>query len=422
MTTLQPEIADASLAGAGQARVSWAEGQMPVLRSIRERFAGERPLDGVRVAGCLHVTAETANLMSALVAGGAEAALCAANPLSTQDEVAAALADQGLPVLAARGEDVDAYARHVTALTDWGPQVTLDDGADLLMLLHGRDRMEGVLGRAEETTTGLLRLRRLEAEGGLRCPVLAVNESRTERTFNDHYGTGQSALDGILRATNLLLAGHTLALIGYGAAGKGIAQRARGAGAAVIVCEVDPLRALEARMDGFEVMPALAAAERGDLFVTVTGSRGVLRREHFERMKDGAVLANAGHFDVEMDLDALRELAGDRVRQVLPLVEEYDLGNRRVHLLASGRVVNLAAGEGHPAAVMDMSFANLALAVEHLVRHGAELEPKVLDVPREIDDEIARLKLASLRVEIDALTPEQERYLHSWSGGRRQDG
>ncbi len=270
-------------------------------------------------------------------------------------------------------------------------------------------------GGAEETTTGTLRLRRLEAEGRLACPVVAVNESRTERTFNDRYGTGQSALDGILRATNLLLAGRTLVLFGYGATGKGIAQRARGAGATVIVCEVDPLRALEARMDAFEVMPALEAAERGDLFVTVTGSRAVIREEHFERMRDGAVLANAGHFDVEIDLDALHELAGGRVRQVLPLVEEYDLGNRRVHLLASGRVVNLAAGEGHPAAVMDMSFANLALAVEHLKLNGAELENRVLAVPKELDEEIARLKLESLGVAIDALTPEQRDYLSSWA-------
>jgi adenosylhomocysteinase len=386
---------------------------MPVLRSLRERFAGERPFQGVRVAACLHVTAETANLMAALKAGGAEAALCSANPLSTQDEVAAALAEDGVPVLAARGEDADSYARHVAALADWGPQVTLDDGADLLMLMHGRDLADGLVGGAEETTTGLLRLRRLEAEGGLRCPVLAVNESRTERTFNDRYGTGQSALDGIIRATNLLLAGQTLVLLGYGFTGKGIAQRARGAGAAVIVCEVDPLRALEARMDGFEVMTALEAAERGDLFVTVTGSRGVLRREHFERMKDRAVLANAGHFDVEIDLTDLSELADD-VREVLPLVEQYDLGGKRLNLLARGRVVNLAAGEGHPAAVMDMSFANLALAVEHLVKSGGSLEHRVLPVPREIDAEIARLKLAAVGVEIDTLTPEQEEYLHSW--------
>jgi adenosylhomocysteinase len=350
--------------------------------------------------------------MQALVAGGAEAALCSANPLTTQDEVAAALVDLGVPVLAGRGEDIESYARHVHALADWQPDITLDDGADLLILIH--ERGQQVSGGAEETTTGLLRLRRLEAEGKLACPVVAVNESRTERTFNDRYGTGQSTLDGILRATNLLLAGRTLVLFGYGATGKGIAQRARGAGATVIVCEVDPLRALEARMDAFEVMPALEAAERGDLFVTATGSSAVVRREHLERMRDGAVLANAGHFDVEIDLDALREVAGGRVRQVLPLVEEYDLGNRQVHLLASGRVVNLAAGEGHPAAVMDMSFANLALAVEHLKLHRAELENRVLAVPKELDEEIARLKLESLGVEIDSLTPQQREYLSSW--------
>jgi adenosylhomocysteinase len=417
---LQADISDPQLAPAGRARIDWAETQMPVLRSIRERFGRERPLDGVRVAACLQVTAETANVMRTLVAGGAEAALCAANPLTTQDEVAAALVeDAGVPVLARRGEDVDTYARHVAALAKRAPQVTLDDGADLLVLIHdlGGDAVEGLVGGAEETTTGLLRLRRLEAEGRLACPVMAVNESRTERTFNDRYGTGQSALDGILRATNLLLAGRTLVLVGYGVTGKGIAQRARGAGAAVIVCEVDPLRALEARMDGFEVLPSLDAAERGDLFVTVTGSRGVLRREHFERMKDGAVLANAGHFDVEIDLDALGELAAGPPREVLPLVERYEIDGRRLNLLAHGRVVNLAAGEGHPAAAMDMSFANLALAVEHLLVNRDGLEPRVLAVPKQIDDEIARLKLESLGVEIDELTPEQEDYLSSWERG-----
>ena len=392
---------------------------MPVLRSIRERFARERPLDGVRVAACLQVTAETANMARTLLAGGAEAALCAANPLTTQDEVAAALVGEDhVPVLARRGEDVDTYARHVASLAEWGPGLTLDDGADLLVHIHerGGDVLEGCIGGVEETTTGLLRLRRLEADGRLACPVMAVNESRTERTFNDRYGTGQSALDGILRATNLLLAGRTLVLLGYGVTGKGIAQRARGAGAAVVVCEVDPLRALEARMDGFEVMPSLQAAEQGDLFVTVTGSRGVLRREHFERMKDGVVLANAGHFDVEIDLDALRQLASGPPREVLPLVEQYELDRRRLNLLARGRVVNLAAGEGHPAAAMDMSFANLALAVEHLLRHREELGPGVLAVPKEIVEEIARLKLESLGVEIDTLTPEQEEYLASWAG------
>ena len=387
---------------------------MPVLRSIRERFADSQPLTGMKVAACLHVTAETANLMKSLAAGGAEPALCSANPLTTQDEVAAALVEDGIPVLAARGEDVEAYVKHVHALAAWEPDITLDDGADLLVLLHEQGKADAVRGGAEETTTGLLRLRRLEAEGRLACPVIAVNESRTERTFNDRYGTGQSALDGILRATNLLLAGRTLVLCGYGPTGRGIAQRARGAGAGVIVCEVDPLRALEARMDGFEVMTALEAAERGDLFVTVTGSRSVLRREHFERMKDGAVLANAGHFDVEIDLPDLNAVADGRVRRVLPLVDEYQLDGRRLHLLASGRVVNLAAGEGHPAAVMDMSFANLALAVEHLVLDGEQLEKRVLDVPKAIDEEIAGLKLESLGVEIDSLTEEQQAYLSSW--------
>ena len=387
---------------------------MPVLGLIRERFAAERPLENLRVAACLHVTAETACLARTLVAGGAEVGLCSANPLSTQDDVAAALAeDAAIDVHAQRGEDVDTYLSHVRTLVDSAPQITLDDGADLLTAIHAGQPGDGLIGGTEETTTGLLRLRRLEAESGLRCPVLAVNEALAERTLNDRYGTGQSALDGILRAANLLLAGHTLVLLGYGFAGRGIAQRARGAGAAVIVCEVDPLRALEARMEGYEVMPALDAAERGDLFVTVTGSRAVLRREHFERMKDNAVLANAGHFDVEIDLADLRGLAKS-VDPVLPLVDRYDLGDRRLNLLASGRVVNLAAGEGHPAAVMDVSFALQALAAEHLALHRDELSPGVLDVPRAIDDEVARLKLAALDVRIDALTPDQLDYLEGW--------
>ena len=408
------DITDPGLAKKGQARIAWAAGQMPVLGRIAERFAEERPLDGVRVAVCLHVTAETANLMRCLAAGGAQGALCAANPLSTQDDVAAALAEE-IEVHARFGEDLDTYARHVGALVQGSPQVTIDDGADLLTVMHAAKTTDELIGGTEETTTGLLRLRKLEAEGGLRCPVLAVNESSTERTFNDRYGTGQSALDGILRATNLLLAGHTLVLLGYGYAGKGIAQRARGAGAAVVVCEVDPAHALEARMEGYEVMPALDAAERGDLFVTVTGSRSVLRREHFERMKDGAVLANAGHFDVEIDLEDLRAAAGADPREVLPLVEQYDVDGCRLNLLAGGRVVNLAAGEGHPAAVMDMSFATQALAAEHLVREAGVLTPSVLDVPSAIDEEIARLKLASLGVSIDEMTEEQRLYLHSWA-------
>src|SRR5262245_6708592 len=414
---ISSDIADPALAESGQARIEWADAQMPVLRSIRERFAADRPLDGITVAACLHVTAETANLVRALVAGGAEVALCAANPLSTQDETAAALALlDGAEVHARRGEDAEAYAAHVAACARRRPHVTLDDGADLVTLLHhGRARVrERLIGGAEETTTGLLRVRALEAEGRLTCPVIAVNEAHAERIFNDHYGTGQSALDGILRATNLLLAGQTFVVLGYGWTGRGLAQRARGAGAQVVVCEVDPVRALEARMEGFEVMPALDAAERGDVFVTVTGSRAVLRREHFERMKDGAGLANAGHFDVEIDLDALRDLAVE-VHDVLPLVEQYDLGEgRRLNLLASGRVVNLAAGRGHPAAVMDMSFALQALVVEELVARRGELGPGVHPVPTAIDREVARLKLAALGVEIDDLTPDQVAYRDSW--------
>jgi adenosylhomocysteinase len=416
MAATTSDIADPALAEAGQARIEWADAQMPVLRTIRERFERERPLDGITVAACLHVTAETANLVRALITGGAEVALCAANPLSTQDETAAALAgDIGAEVHARRGEDADAYAAHVAACARRRPHVTLDDGADLVTLLHhGRPRVrERLIGATEETTTGLLRVRALEAEGRLSCPVIAVNEAHAERIFNDHYGTGQSALDGILRATNLLLAGQTFVVVGYGWTGRGLAQRARGAGAQVVVCEVDPVRALEARMEGFEVMPAVQAAERGDVFVTVTGSRAVLRREHFARMKDGAVLANAGHFDVEIDLDGLRDMAVD-VRDVLPLVEQYDLGDRRLNLLASGRVVNLAAGRGHPAAVMDMSFALQALVIEDLVAHGADLAPGVHPVPAAIDREVARLKLGALRVEIDELTPEQAAYRDSW--------
>jgi adenosylhomocysteinase len=380
---------------------------MPVLRSIRERFALERPLDGVAVAACLHVTAETANLVRTLSAGGARVALCAANPLSTQDDVAAALAQDGVEVLAVRGEGPEEYLRHVEALAAAGPDVTLDDGADLITALHASGRAEGMLGGTEETTSGIVRLRALE----LLCPVLAVNDARTERAVNDRFGTGQSALDGILRATNLLLAGRTLVVLGYGYAGQGVAQRARGLGASVIVCEVDPLRALEARMEGFEVMPALQAAERGDVFVTVTGARDVLTREHFARMRDGAVLANAGHFDVEISLEDLAALARD-VREMRPLVRSYDLGDRRLHLLAEGRVVNLAAAEGHPAAVMDVSFATQALGVVALARGG--FARGVHPVPSRIDEEVARLKLASLGVEIDVLTPAQQAYLRVW--------
>jgi adenosylhomocysteinase len=407
------DITDPRLAAAGEARIGWADGFMPVLRSIRERFAAERPLEGVRVGACLHVTAETANLVRTLIAGGAETSLCAANPLSTRDEVAAALAERhGAAVQARRGEGPDDYARHIGALVKSRPQITLDDGADLISTLHAAGADEGMLGAMEETTTGLVRLRSLT---GLACPVLAVNDARTERTINDRFGTGQSAFDGILRATNLLLAGRTVVVLGYGWTGKGIALRARGAGAEVIVCEVDPLRALEARMEGFGVMPSLVAAERGDVFITVTGGRDVLGREHFARMKDSAVLANAGHFDVEIDLAALRAASAGS-RDVLPLVEQYDMGDgRRLNLLAGGRVVNLAAAEGHPAEVMDVSFALQALCVEYLVREGTALAPGVQGVPDAIDREVARLKLASLGVEIDTLTADQRAYLGVWA-------
>jgi adenosylhomocysteinase len=390
---------------------------MPVLCSIRERFGDERPLEGLTVAACLHVTAETAGLVRALVAGGAQVALCGANPLATQDDVAAALSEiEGAEVFARRGEDLDAFAGHVADVLERAPQVTLDDGADLLVTLHAvrPDLLDGLLGGTEETTSGLVRLRAMQADGRLRCPVLAVNEARAERVFNDHYGTGQSTLDGILRATNLLLAGRTVVVLGYGPTGRGIALRARGAGAQVVVCEIDPVPALDARMEGFEVLPSLRAAERGDVFITVTGAPGVLGRPHFEAMKDGAVLANAGHFDVEIDLGALREVAGEG-RRVRPLVEQYVTPDgRRLNLLASGRVVNLAAGEGHPASVMDLSFALQALSVEHLARVGRDLPPGVQPVPEDIDREVARLKLASLGVELDELTEEQRRYLRRW--------
>jgi adenosylhomocysteinase len=391
---------------------------MPALAQVRERFARERPLEGVSVAACLHVTAETANLVRALIAGGAQVGLCAANPLSTQDDVAVALTERhGATVLGARGESVERYAEHVQALVASAPRVTIDDGADLIGAIHesAPSHAATMLGGTEETTAGLLRVRALSEQGLLACPVLAVNESRTERAFNDRFGTGQSTIDGILRATNILLAGRTVVVLGYGWTGRGVALRARGAGASVIVCEVDPLRALEARMEGYEVMGAREAAERGDVFVTVTGGRDVLRGEHFERMKDGAVLANAGHFDVEIKLEDLRALAVAGRREVLPLVEEHTLADgRRLNLLAQGRVVNLAAGEGHPAAVMDMSFAGQALCVEYLVAGAGELEPGVLPVPDRIDDEVARLKLESLGVRIDELSEDQRVYRSAW--------
>ncbi len=379
---------------------------MPVVQSIAERFDKEKPLDGLKIAACLHVTAETAKLVRALEAGGAEVALAASNPLSTQDDVAEALG-----VEARLGQDP---APGIKAAAQSKPQAAIDDGGDLIVALHEAGIPDGFLGATEETTIGLVRLRALAGEGKLACPVLALNEAATERAFNDRYGTGQSTLDGILRATNLLLAGRTVVVLGYGYTGRGIALRARGAGAWVIVCEVDPLRALEARMEGYEVLPALDAAEVGDLFITITGNRAVLRREHFERMKDGAMIANAGHFDVEVDIGALRDAASAPPEDVLPLVQRYDLEGRKLYLLAGGRVVNLAAAQGHPAEVMDISFALQALAIEWLATEADGLEPAVVAVPEEIDREVARLKLESLGVAIDELTAEQRAYLSSW--------
>ena len=416
------DVADLGQAEAGDARVAWADAQMPVLRSIRERFARERPLDGVRVGMCLHVTAETANLARTLIAGGARVALCAANPLDTQDDVAAALVERdGAVVHAIHGEDMATYYRHIEAVLDTCPQLTMDDGADLVSTIHASrtellDDSE-IIGGTEETTNGVVRLRALEAAGQLGFPVVAVNEARTKRLFDNRYGTGQSALDGILRATNMLLAGRVVVVFGYGWCGQGIALRAKGAGAHVVVCEVDPVRALEAKLEGYEVLPGVAAAAKGDVLITATGGRDVVRREHYEVVRDGAVLCNAGHFDVECDLAALRELAVER-RQVRPHVEQHVLADgRRINLLAEGRVVNLAAAEGNPAAVMDMSFANQALAAEHLVKAAGTLAPQVHAVPRAIDDEIARLTLAALAVQIDALTDAQRAYLTAWEQG-----
>ncbi len=417
---MRGEIKDAALAPSGVLRVEWADGQMPVLRRIRERFARERPLEGVRVAACLHVTTETANLVRTLVAGGAQVALCASNPLSTQDDVAAALVvEYGVPTFAVRGEDRTTYYRHIQQVLDTRPHLTLDDGADLVTTLHRErtDVLPGVRGGTEETTTGVVRLRAMARSGALRYPIVAVNDAKTKHWFDNRYGTGQSAVDGILRATNVLLAGRTVVVCGYGSCGRGVAARARGMGAHVLVTEVDPLAALEAVMDGFPVVPMAEAARRGEVFVTVTGNRDVIRREHFEVMRDGAVLANAGHFDVEIDVVGLRALS-TRTRRVREHVEEFTLPDgRRLYLLAEGRLVNLAAAEGHPAAVMDMSFANQALCVEWLVRSAGELAPQVYPVPEEIDRQVAALKLEAMGVRIDQLTPEQRRYLESWEEG-----
>jgi adenosylhomocysteinase len=415
------DIRDAALAPGGRERIDWAAGEMPVLRQIRERFDKERPLNGITIAACLHVTTETANLMETLAAGGAEVLLAASNPLSTQDDVAAALTEQsGVETFAIKGEDNDTYYKHINAVLDLRPMITMDDGADLVSVLHTQraDQLPEVLGGTEETTTGVIRLRAMAADSALAYPIVSVNDADTKHLFDNRFGTGQSTMDAIMRSTNRLIAGKTFVVAGYGMCGRGVAARARGMGAHVIVTEVDPTSALEAVMEGYRVMPIRDAARVGDLFVTVTGDTGVIRREHFELMKDGAILANSGHFDVEIDKGALRELATGGVRRLREFVDEYTLADgRRINLLGEGRLVNLAAAEGHPAAVMDMSFANQALAVEWMVKNHATLEKKVYPVPVEIDREVARLKLRAMNVEIDQLTAEQDEYLHSWQQG-----
>jgi adenosylhomocysteinase len=414
------DVTDVGLAETGRERIEWAAGEMPVLGQIRDRFEKEKPFQDLRIAACLHVTTETANLMETLVAGGAEVALCASNPLSTQDDVAAALCEQsGVAVFAIKGEDNETYYRHIDAVLDLHPQITMDDGADLVSLLHREraDQIADVIGGTEETTTGVIRLRAMANDGALRYPIVSVNDANTKHLFDNRFGTGQSTIDAIMRATNLLFAGRTVVVCGYGMCGRGVASRARGMGARVIVTEVDPLPALEAAMEGYTVMPLRDAARIGDVFVTVTGDTGVVRSEHLEVMKDGAILANSGHFDVEIDKRALADLAESR-RRIREYVDEYRLPDgRRLHLLAEGRLVNLAAAEGHPAAVMDMSFANQALSVEWVVKQRGSLEPGVYPVPPDIDAEVARLKLHAMGVEIDALTSEQEEYLRSWEQG-----
>ena len=416
------DIADPGLADQGVLRLDWASREMPTLREISARFSVERPLEGVRCSACLHVTAETANLMLTLKAGGASVRLCASNPLSTQDDVAAALvARHGIPVFAIRGEDDATYYRHIDAALDHAPQVTMDDGADLVARLHTsrRELLPGVLGGTEETTTGVIRLRALAESGGLAYPIIAVNDAETKHFFDNRYGTGQSTLDGVIRATNMLLAGKVLVVAGYGWCGKGVAMRGRGMGSRVVVTEVQATRALEAVMDGFEVLPMAAAAAIGDLFITATGDKHVIDAAHFAVMKDGAIVANSGHFNVEINIEALREVASeDSPRRVRPFVDEYRLsGDRRVHLLAEGRLVNLSAAEGHPPSVMDMSFANQALAAEYLIQSPPQGPPRVVDVPPDIDQTVARLKLAAMGVGIDTLTAEQEQYLRSWEMG-----
>jgi adenosylhomocysteinase len=414
------DIADINLAKKGKLRIEWAGRQMPVLNLIKERFKKSKPLKGLRIAACLHVTSETANLMDTLKAGGAEVALCASNPLSTQDDVAASLVRHyKIPVYAIHGENNKTYYKHVNQALDIGPNITMDDGGDLVSTIHSKrqDCLDDIIAGTEETTTGVIRFKSMEAEGVLRYPIIAVNDAKTKHFFDNRYGTGQSTIDGILRATNVLLAGKNFVVGGYGWCGRGLAMRAHGMGANIIIVEVDPLKALEAVMDGYRVMPMAEAARVGDIFVSVTGDKHVFRKEHFRVMKDGAILANSGHFNVEIDIPALDSLS-KRKRRIRDHVEEYTLKTgRRIFLLGEGRLVNLAAAEGHPAAVMDMSFANQALTAEYLKKSGAKLEPKVYSVPEKIDKDVARIKLRSMGVKIDKLTPEQKKYLASWQEG-----
>ena len=418
--TAQGHVKDPKLAEDGVNRIEWAEREMPVLRQVKARFEKEKPFRGLKMAACLHVTTETANLMLTLQAGGAEVTLCASNPLSTQDDVAAALVHRySIPTFAIKGEDGDTYYKHIEAALDSKPAFTMDDGADLVTVLHTKraEQAKSVIGGTEETTTGVIRLRSMAREGALRYPILAVNDAKTKHFFDNRYGTGQSTLDGILRATNKLVAGSKFVVLGYGWCGRGVATRARGMGAQVIVTEIDPLPALEAIMDGFDVMPAADAAKVGDIFVTVTGNLNVLRMEHFRTMKDGAIVANSGHFNAELDLEALAKGAKS-VRTIRPFVQEYVVERgKRVFVLGEGRLINLAAAEGHPASVMDMSFANQALGAEWVLAHAKELKPNVFPIPASVDEEIARLKLEALGVKIDTLTPEQVAYLASWQQG-----
>jgi adenosylhomocysteinase len=418
--SVESDILDPSLAGAGRLRIEWADRQMPVLWRIRERFEKERPLEGITIAACLHVTTETANLMRTLKAGGATVALCASNPLSTQDETAASLVhDYDISTFAIRGVDDALYYSHIKATLDARPMITMDDGGDLVTMLHQQrqDQLSDIIGGTEETTTGVIRLRSMEANGVLRYPVVGVNNAQTKHLFDNRYGTGQSAMDGVIRATNMLIAGKTVVVCGYGMCGRGVASRARGLGADVVVTEIDPIRAIEAAMDGYRVMTGHEAASQGDLFITVTGNKHVLGGDHFGLMKDGAILANAGHFNIELDLDALRSMSSGQ-KNVRPEVDEYALeGDRKIYVLSDGRLVNLAAAEGHPAAVMDMSFANQSLCCEWMAKNAKSLEPKVYPVPEEIDREVARLKLESMGKRIDELTKEQEAYLSAWEEG-----